>query len=114
MEVAPPRHRWAVEVRDGRWLCEPVYRALRDAGAALVIHDLIPDHPRVLTADWVYYRYHGGPVEGNYPPASLHAAADELADHRNAGRDVYVYFNNDIGGFAFHNALDLRRRLEAQ
>ena len=54
LEVAPSRHRWAIEFRDPDWLQEPIYEILRRHNAALVIHDMIPDHPEVITADWTY------------------------------------------------------------
>jgi uncharacterized protein YecE (DUF72 family) len=59
LQAAPRLHRWAVEVRDPRWLCDEVYGVLRAHGAALCIHDALADHPQVLTTDWVYWRFHG-------------------------------------------------------
>jgi uncharacterized protein YecE (DUF72 family) len=35
-----------------------------------------------------------------------------LNDRRDEGRDVYAYFNNDVGGHAPRNATTLRRLLE--
>ena len=49
LRAAPRRQRIAVELRDRRWLCEEVYAVLREHRAALVIHDLLEDHPEVLT-----------------------------------------------------------------
>lgn len=107
--AAPPRRRWAVEFRDRRWLCEPVFRILRDHGAALCIHDKIEDHPRELTADWLYLRFHGDNYQGDYTHQHLAAEARRIAGYLERGLDVYTYFNNDLGGHAVHNAADLRR-----
>ncbi len=66
LDAAPSNVRWAVEFRDAAWLVEDVFRVLRDHNAALVIHDKIKDHPREVTADWVYLRFHGVDYSHNY------------------------------------------------
>jgi uncharacterized protein YecE (DUF72 family) len=100
-----PIPRWAVEVRDPSWLREDVYEVLAARGAALVWHDLLPDHPTVVTAPWLYVRFHGPDAlhhayAGRYPAATLRRWARALRPHLEDGRDVYAYFNNDIGGAA--------------
>jgi len=111
LAVCPPRRRWAVEFRHASWLREEVYDALRARGAALVVHDLLADHPHVVTADWTYLRFHGPGrrYSGCYTDEMLRAAAGEVREHLKAGRDVYAYFNNDVGGHAVRNA---RRLIE--
>ena len=59
LNVAPTDHRWAVEFRDPRWLCEAVFAILNEHRCALCIHDMIENHPRLVTAGWVYLRFHG-------------------------------------------------------
>ncbi|HZD06039.1 MAG TPA: DUF72 domain-containing protein [Longimicrobiales bacterium] len=117
LEVAPADLRWSVEVRDASWLNEEVYAVLREAGAALCIHDMIADHPREITADWTYLRYHGRRYAGRYSWQKLTAEAERITDHLENGRDVYAYFNNDAGGNAVLNAAELahyvRSRCEA-
>lgn len=108
LDAAPPSHRWAVEFRDARWLREEVYSILREHNAALCIHDLIDEHPWVLTADWLYLRFHGAGYAGSYSPRMLAAQAGRVAEHLRAGVDVFAYFNNDIEGYAVANARDLR------
>ena len=109
LEAAPPERRFAVEFRDPRWLCEPVYGLLRRCGAALCVHDLIEGHPREITADWVYLRFHGERYAGSYSHQFLAAAAARIRRELARRLDVYAYFNNDLGGHAVRNALDLRR-----
>ena len=103
--------RWAVEFRDPRWLCPGVFDLLRQNGAALVVHDLIEDHPREITADWVYVRCHGWDYAGCYSDKQLDELADWIARRLGDGLDAYVYFNNDAEGFAPQNALDLRGKV---
>ncbi|HUU58257.1 MAG TPA: DUF72 domain-containing protein [Phycisphaerae bacterium] len=110
LEICPERHRWAVEFRDPSWLCEEVYAVLRAHNAALVVHDLIQDHPRVLTAGWTYLRFHGpGGHDGCYTEQMLRGVAGRIRKHLRAGRDTYVYFNNDLGGHAVNNARRLKQ-----
>lgn len=109
LDICPPRYRWAVEFRSPTWLCEEVYAVLGDHDAALVVHDLIKDHPPVVTAGWTYLRFHGPGrrYEGCYTDRMLRAAADRISEHLSAGRDVYAYFNNDAHGHAVRNARTL-------
>lgn len=111
LKLLPKNLRWAIEIRDERWLCEELYALLKKYGAALVIHDMIPQHPRVLTANWTYLRFHGQNYSGSYSEAELDAIAADVKDHAAHGRDVYVYFNNDLGGHAVRNALSLKEKL---
>jgi uncharacterized protein YecE (DUF72 family) len=109
LRAAPRRHRWAVELRDPDWLTDEVYAVLRDHGAALVIHDMIEDHPVLLTADWTYLRFHGEHYGGRYTHQALSGRARVIRRWLDAGIDVHAYFNNDEGGHAPHDAADLRR-----
>lgn len=109
LECAPKRHRWAVELRDPRWVKDAVCQVLSDHGAALCIHDMIENHPRELTADWTYLRFHGKGYRGGYTSQKLRAQADWIRDRLADGIDVYAYFNNDIGAHAVHDARHLRR-----
>ncbi len=117
LQIAPREWRWAVEVRDPSWLCDDVYAVLAHHGAALCIHDLLPDHPWVRTApDWTYVRFHGPDATthayvGRYTGRRLTRPAARLSAWRDDGCDVYAYFNNDYGGAAVHDARWLRGRL---
>jgi len=109
---APDEERWALEFRDPSWLVDEVFDVLESRGAALCVHDMLPDHPRRITADFVYLRFHGPGEEryrGSYPHQALTAEARRIAGELERGLDVYAYFNNDPAGHAVTNARDLRR-----
>jgi uncharacterized protein YecE (DUF72 family) len=108
---APRQYRWVVEFRDPDWLRDEVFEVMKRYGAALCIHDLIPGHPEVLTTDWTYLRFHGGPKGGAYSAVFLKARARQIRSLLEAGRDVYVYFNNDVAGHAVRDALTLKQAL---
>ncbi|HSE85176.1 MAG TPA: DUF72 domain-containing protein [Candidatus Binatia bacterium] len=112
LAAAPKDHRWAVEFRDPRWLCDEVFAILNQAGTALCIHDMIANHPRLVTAGWVYLRFHGEHYSGSYSSEKLRAESRWIKQQLADGKNVFVYFNNDAQGYAVENALELRRYLE--
>jgi len=110
--------RWAIELRDPSWLHDDVFDVLRAHGAALCVHDLLPDHPWVLTTSWTYVRFHGPNAReqkyvGRYGGRRLWRVADRLGAWIDDGHDVYAYFNNDWHGAAVLDAQWLRGRLGA-
>jgi uncharacterized protein YecE (DUF72 family) len=119
LSVAPAHVRWAVELRESSWLHDEVFEVLRAHGAALCIHDLLPDHPWELTTDWTYVRFHGPQALkqkywGRYGGRRLAPVADRLATWLGEGRDVYGYFNNDHEGHAVSDAQWLKERLSSE
>lgn len=112
LDVAPKDFRWALEFRDRDWLREAVYEVLREHNAALVIHDMIADHPEVITADWTYLRYHGGP-RGRYTYQKMAAEARRVEGYLADGLDVYAFFNNDAHGRAIENVRQLIEYVDA-
>lgn len=111
--AAATPHRWAVEFRDSRWLCDDVFELLRQRNIALVVHDMIDQHPREPTADWVYLRYHGEEYAGSYSAEELDREAGDINTWLAAGKDVFAYFNNDAAACAPINARELRERVNA-
>jgi uncharacterized protein YecE (DUF72 family) len=116
LQLAPRTMRWAVELRDASWLHDDVFDVLARHGAALCLHDLLPDHPQLLTTDWTYLRFHGPdavrhPYRGLYTGRRLRATADRAGAWLRDGVDVFAYFNNDYEGHAFTDAAWLRDRL---
>jgi uncharacterized protein YecE (DUF72 family) len=109
LDVAPQEYRWAVEFRDASWLSPEIFEILRRRNAALCIHDMIENHPREITADWVYLRFHGVNYSGDYSEEALLDYANYTSACLDRGLDVYAYFNNDIDGCAIFNARDFKR-----
>jgi uncharacterized protein YecE (DUF72 family) len=109
LSVAPRDLPWAVEFRDPSWLHDDVFATLKRHGAALCIHDLLPNHPCELTADWTYLRFHGpNALErkylGRYTGRRLRVWAERINAWTDQGHDVYAYFNNDFHGDAVRDA----------
>jgi uncharacterized protein YecE (DUF72 family) len=66
-----------------------------------------------VTADFVYVRLHGSRelYASGYTDAELDDWARKVARWRRAGRDVYVYFDNDAKVHAPFDALRLAERV---
>ncbi len=60
LSVLPERYRFAVELRNKKWLDEKLYGMLRDHGVALVLidHPWMPEM-KIITADFTYIRWEG-------------------------------------------------------
>jgi uncharacterized protein YecE (DUF72 family) len=104
-----PAGRHAVEFRDPAWYVEEVCRVLDRHGAAFCEHDGLKRSPPRLTGAFRYVRFHGttGRYAGRYGAAALRPFAASALRSAARGVDVYVYFNNDLGGHAVEDALDL-------
>jgi uncharacterized protein YecE (DUF72 family) len=107
----------SVEFRNNTWLDDDTYRALDEENVALCIHDMVgkANTDRENHADFVYVRRHGtneGRYAGSYSPEQLQSDASRVRAWMAEGRNVFMYYNNDIGGHAFWNARDLRKLVD--
>jgi uncharacterized protein YecE (DUF72 family) len=112
---APIRH--AVEVRHPSFEDESEEWAdvLARHGVASVTADTAGKYPRIdrTTADFAYARLHGEEelYASGYDDASLDRWAAWTRAHLDAGRDAYLYFDNDIKVRAPYDAMGLIARL---
>lgn len=112
----PASIRVAVELRHVSWNDPVVYGILQKRRAAYVVMsganlDCVPR----ATTDLVYVRMHGpepaSMYTGSYSPDDLRWWAERITGWDHERRDVWMYFNNDLGGHAVRNALALREIL---
>ena len=84
---------------------------LRERRVALCIIDT-PKWPTrgAVTADFVYLRFHGQTrlYGSSYDDDALRSWAERIRTWRDAGLDIYAYFNNDERAYAPRDALRLR------
>ncbi len=110
----PAGVRHVIEFRHRSWLEEEVFDMLRRHGAGICVFDL-PDLtcPPVATADFAYVRFHGssGLYSSDYTDEELGSWADKISSLAADLKDVFIYFNNDVGGFALKNARTLESLL---
>jgi uncharacterized protein YecE (DUF72 family) len=83
---------------------------------AIVVADSAGTWPVIdrVTEGFVYARLHGDTelYASGYADAALDDWADWTRRHLAAGRDAYVYFDNDAKGFAPFDAMRLAERLQ--
>jgi uncharacterized protein YecE (DUF72 family) len=107
------KRRATLEVRDATWLVPPVFELLRKYCVALCFADWRDLHvTEPVTSDFIYLRRHYGPAGGgNYGISELNRDVRQIRAWLKEGLDVYVYFNNDMGGHAIRNAKYVRKAL---
>jgi uncharacterized protein YecE (DUF72 family) len=92
-------------------MVDPIFNLLKKYNIGFCIFDM-PGFttPLAVTADFAYLRFHGkgGLYSGNYPDSDLASWAKQLHKLNPAPKSVYIYFNNDAGGYAIQNALTLK------
>jgi uncharacterized protein YecE (DUF72 family) len=115
LNALPNGHQYVFEFRDESWLTNEVYELLRKYNAAFCIHDLGGKQtPLEITANFTYIRFHGpgeAKYSGSYSRVQLKTWANRIEEWKRDLKQVYVYFNNDIGGHAVENAKTLKELL---
>jgi uncharacterized protein YecE (DUF72 family) len=108
------RYRHAFEVRHPSYFCDEFYAILREHRCAFVIADTAGKfgYAEEVTTDFVYVRLHGSSAlySSDYTDEELAHWARLVRGWTTgprAGRDVYVYFDNDAKVHAPHNAMQL-------
>lgn len=113
LEVLPREHRYTFEFRETSWMNPEINRILQCFNAAFCIYELAGyQSPFDVTADFAYVRLHGpaaGKYQGSYSNAQLKAWAQRIDAWARHLKSVYVYFDNDQGGYAAKNALTLKK-----
>ena len=94
------------EFRDTTWHCDEIFELLDKHGAAYCIYQQhgysTPLEPIGFLA---FVRLHGpdGGTVGSYQGATLRNWVSRCLGWNSQGKNVYVYFDNDAGGFAVKN-----------
>lgn len=110
----PPGLTHVFEFRHDSWFVEETFAQLDRLGAGFCSFDLPGLRcPLRVTGGVLYMRFHGAEARygGDYPEDALRDWASRLSDAAADVNQAYVYFNNDIGGFAPRNARTLRSLL---
>ena len=107
--------RHAVEIRHPSFMHADFAALLRKHGIGLVVADTAGKWPRLfhVTSDFVYVRLHGDVkiYTSGYTDRALSSWARRIRNWDRDGRDVYVYFDNDVKVRAPFDALTLMGKL---
>jgi len=115
LDLLPEDLRHVFEFRDQSWMAPEVFQLLEERGASFCAHDLPGlDVPRVATGTLAYVRFHGAEEKyrGGYTESTLRSWRRWMEQQVRAGKDLYVYFNNDAEAHAPRDALRLKRKLK--
>lgn len=114
-QVAQYHGRNTLEFRNRSWLIDEVVDLCKNRNVSMCM----ADHPQFLdvlpiTADFVYIRRHGmeGSYNGFYTGEQLEKDAARIRSYLDRQLDVYIYYNNDLGGAAPQNAQELASLLQ--
>jgi uncharacterized protein YecE (DUF72 family) len=114
LAILPRQYRHVFEFRNESWFDDCVFNILKKYNAGFCVFDM-PDFtcPVVATADFAYVRFHGstGLYWSNYSDNELSSWAKKIAKLGKNLKAVYIYFNNDAGGYAINNARTLDQLL---
>lgn len=106
----------AFEFRNSTWFTDSVYTLLKRQKMTFCFADWPTDFPEPSDDfPYIYLRRHGPAGQayrGCYTKEQLSTLAQKIKGWLIQGKDVYVYFNNDIGGYAPQNALQLKQMLK--
>ena len=112
----PLRH--AIEIRHPSFMNDEFTFLLKKHDIGLVIADTAGKWPKMfhVTSDFVYVRLHGDVkiYTSGYSGRALASWARRIRAWDRDGRDVYVYFDNDVKVNAPFDALSLMRKLGLQ
>ena len=110
----PPGYKHVLEFRHESWLVDEVYDILRRYRAGICVFDM-PDLscPLLATTNFAYIRFHGKDslYASCYSDAELADWAENIKMLAHNLEAVYIYFNNDVRGFALKNAETIRNLL---
>jgi len=114
LKKLPQSLKHVIEFRHQSWLEEGVFDILRRYNTGLCVFDMPKmSCPLLATADFAYVRFHGGEslYSSCYTDEELSGWAKRIAGLAQSLDSVYIYFNNDIAGYAVENAVTIREYL---
>lgn len=115
LQKLPPDLKHVIEFRHQSWLVEDVFDMLRRYNAGFCVFDMPKlECPLLATADFAYIRFHGREslYSSCYSDEELKDWAEKIYRLAQNLESVYIYFNNDIEGFAIKNAETIREYLK--
>lgn len=106
-------YKFALEVRHDSWLSKESIGLMKKYNIAFVISQSGVSFPyaEMATATHVYVRFHGpGALYGSgYSNAQLKKFATMFLKWEKEGREIWAFFNNDVGGWAIKDAKTLQQ-----
>jgi uncharacterized protein YecE (DUF72 family) len=115
LSILPQSMRHVIEFRHESWFDEDVFEVLRRYHIGLCAFDMPKlTSPLIATTDFAYIRFHGSDslYSSCYSDEEMKDWAEKIAKLSAKLEAVYIYFNNDVSGYALENARTIRNYLE--
>ncbi len=115
VDLLPGDLRYASELRDPGWHTEQIAEILHARDMAFCVFEIAGlRSPCWLTASLAYLRLHGPDLAytGSYESDALQGWARETGRWREAGANVWCFFDNGAQAWALRDALSLERLCE--
>jgi uncharacterized protein YecE (DUF72 family) len=113
LDLLPSDLTHVFEFRDQSWMIEEIFELLEERNVSFCVHDFPGlEVPRRAEGPVAYVRFHGteGTYRGGYAYPTLRKWLDWMRGQSEEGRQVYVYFNNDIDAQAIRDARLLKQK----
>jgi uncharacterized protein YecE (DUF72 family) len=118
LKILPKDFSYVFEFRHDTWYRDEIFELLDKRGIATCVADLkTKTSPLVSTGPTAYVRLHGPaklPYRESYSEKAISLWAKRSKRWSKLGKDVYIYFDNTIGGAAARDALALSSSLSSQ
>lgn len=114
LKILPRGRKHVIEFRHESWLNDEVFEILREHQVGFCVFDM-PEltSPLIATSDFAYIRFHGSDslYSSCYSDKEMSEWAGKIKGLAKELEAVYIYFNNDIAGYALENAETIRNYL---
>jgi len=109
-----PDWHFSLEARHDSWMSAASAALLEKHRIGWVMVDAgrrWPSSYEIVTTRHIYIRLHGpdGSYATKYTARALHRLAEKCLSWRDSGHDCWIFFNNDIHGYAVGNARQLQQ-----
>jgi uncharacterized protein YecE (DUF72 family) len=115
LKMLPRGIRHVIEFRHKSWFEEDVFGILRKYNVGFCVFDM-PKlmSPVTATAEFAYIRFHGSGslYSSRYSDKEMADWSKKIKRLTKKLKTVYIYFNNDVAGYAIENARTIRDYLE--
>jgi uncharacterized protein YecE (DUF72 family) len=115
LNILPQGMKHAIEFRHNSWFEEEVFDILRKYHVGFCIFDMPKlTSPIIATEDFAYIRFHGSGslYSSRYSDKEMAGWTKKINRLAKKLKEVYIYFNNDVGGYALENAATIRDYVE--
>jgi uncharacterized protein YecE (DUF72 family) len=116
LSILPRGRKHVIEFRHESWFDEDVFEILRRYHTGFCVFDMPKlTSPLIATADFAYIRFHGsGSLYSScYSDEEMNDWAKKITRLTEDLEAVYIYFNNDVSGYAIKNAATIQKYLES-